>query len=130
MYIPVIGLEIHCELNTKTKMFRFPGGSSNTISRFNKGIVTNVAKKMTELGYYYYDWNVDSEDVSNTDPVKIKNNVLKGIEKHDASVVLLHDIKKANIESVDMIIKEGLEKGYTFLPLDINSPTAHHSINN
>ena len=112
-----------------SKLFRFPGGSSNTISRFNKGIVTNVAKKMTELGYYYYDWNVDSEDVSNTDPVKIKNNVLKGIEKHDASVVLLHDIKKANIESVDMIIKEGLEKGYTFLPLDINSPTAHHSIN-
>ena len=121
---------IYEQTGTKTKMFRFPGGSSNTISRFNKGIVTNVAKKMTELGYYYYDWNVDSEDVSNTDPVKIKNNVLKGIEKHDASVVLLHDIKKANIESVDMIIKEGLEKGYTFLPLDINSPTAHHSINN
>ena len=42
----------------------------------------------------------------------------------------MHDIKKANIESVDKIISYGLENGYTFLPLDSNSPIIHHSVNN
>lgn len=113
-----------------SKIFRFPGGSSNTISRFNRGIVTKIANKMTELGYYYFDWNVDSMDTSVKDPNKIYQNVVEGMKKNDYSVVLMHDIKKANIESVEKIISYGLENGYTFLPLDETSPLVHHSINN
>jgi len=111
-------------------LFRFPGGSSNTISKFNRGIMTELDKKTKELGYIYFDWNVDSMDTSEKDPNKIANNVLKGIEENEKSIVLLHDIKKANIESVDKIISQGLEKGYTFLPLDENSFVYQHKINN
>ena len=121
---------IHEQTGNYSKLFRFPGGSSNTISRFNKGIVTNIANRMTELGYYYFDWNVDSNDTGSTDPNVIFNNVITEIEKNDHSVVLMHDIKKANIESVEKIINYGLENGYTFLPLDEFSPTTHHHINN
>lgn len=113
-----------------SKLFRFPGGSSNTISKFNKGIVTIIANKMTELGYHYFDWNVDSTDTSTTDPDKIYNAVISEIEKNESSVVLMHDIKKANIESVEKIINYGLENGYTFLPLDENIAPVHHKINN
>ena len=113
-----------------SKLFRFPGGSSNTISKFNKGIISELANKLTEMGYYYFDWNVDSMDTSYKDPTKIFENVINEISKNEYSVVLMHDIKKANIESVDLIIKYGLENGYTFLPLNINSPIVHHSINN
>ena len=113
-----------------SKFFRFPGGSSNTISRFNRGIMTELDKKMTELGYTYFDWNVDSMDTSFKDPEKIAQTVINGIKENDYSIVLMHDIKKANIESVDKIISYGLENGYTFLPLDETSPIHHHKINN
>lgn len=121
---------IYEQTGTYSKIYRFPGGSSNTISRFNKGIVSEIATKMNDLGYKYFDWNVDSMDTSEKDPNKIFNYVKNGISKEDVSVVLMHDIKKANIESVDKIIKYGLDNGYTFLPLDENSPEVHHSINN
>lgn len=121
---------IHEQTGIYSKLFRFPGGSSNTISRFNRGIVTEVANKMTELGYYYFDWNVDSNDTGTTDPNIIFNNVISEIKNNQYSVVLMHDIKKANIESVDKIIEYGLDNGYTFLPLDESSPTVHHHINN
>jgi len=113
-----------------SNIFRFPGGSSNTISRFNKGIMTKLDKKTRELGYIGIDWNVDSMDTSETSPDKIANNVIKGIEENDKSIVLMHDIKKANIESVDKIISYGLDNGYTFLPLDENSFVYQHKINN
>ncbi len=113
-----------------TKMFRFPGGSSNTASKFNPGIVTRIAKKMTDLGYIYYDWNVDSMDTSTSNSKTIANNVINDIAKHDYSIVLMHDIKKANIASIDEILSEGILKGYTFLPLTEASPTSHHRINN
>lgn len=113
-----------------SKIFRFPGGSSNTISKFNKGIMSELVKKLEEMGYYYFDWNVDSMDTSYKDPNKIANNVINEISKNDYSIVLMHDIKQANIESVDKIINYGLENGYTFLPLDISSPVVHHTINN
>jgi len=113
-----------------SKLFRFPGGSSNTISKFNKGIMTKLAEKTKELGYIYYDWNVDSMDTSEKDPNKIAENVIKGIEENQHSIVLLHDIKKVNIESVDKIISYGLNNGYTFLPLDENSFNYQHKINN
>lgn len=121
---------IYEQTGVYSKLFRFPGGSSNTISKFNKGIVSDIASKMNELGYYYFDWNVDSMDTSSKDPNIIAQNVIDEIQKRDNSVVLMHDIKKSNIESLDKIISYGLENGYTFLPLDENSPVVHHHINN
>lgn len=113
-----------------SKIFRFPGGSSNTISKFNKGIVTEIAAKMTELGYIYFDWNVDSNDTASTDPNVIYNNVINGINNLNSSVVLMHDIKKANIESTEMIIQYALQNGYTFMAINENTQPVHHKINN
>lgn len=118
------------ETGMYTKMFRFPGGSSNTISRFSKGVVSEIAKTMTDNGYIYFDWNIDSMDTKYKDPEKIYESVINEIGKHDYSIVLMHDIKKANIESVRKIINYGLENGYTFLALNEKSPVVHHHINN
>ena len=42
---------------------RFPGGSSNVVSKkYSRGVVTKSAKKLTEQGWRYFDWNVDSGD--------------------------------------------------------------------
>lgn len=113
-----------------SNIFRFPGGTSNTISKFNTGIMTLLSNKMLEMGYYYFDWNIDSMDTSYKDPIKIANAVINELDKNEYSVVLMHDIKSANIESVDKIISYGLENGYTFLPLDESSPAIRHKVIN
>lgn len=113
------------------KLLRFPGGSSNTTSGFNKGIMTRLAKLVQEKGFSYFDWNVDSNDAGGTTTAKgVFNNVIKGIKKHKVSIVLQHDTKKYSVAAVEQIIIWGLENGYTFLPLTEDSPGAHHNINN
>ena len=113
-----------------TNVFRFPGGSSNTVSRFNPGIMSRLATMMPDMGYYYFDWNVDSNDAggaSSSDEVYW--NVVGGCS-HGANVVLQHDIKDFSVAAVERIIIWGLNNGYQFLPLDGSSYGAHHGLNN
>ena len=117
----------------KSMIVRFPGGSSNTISKNYDGgshIMSNLAKMLTAKGYRYFDWNVLSGDAGETtDTKKIIKNVTSSL-KSTSSVVLQHDTKDFSINAVEEIIKYGLENGYNFLPLTMDSPRVEHSINN
>lgn len=114
-----------------TTLVRFPGGSSNTVSKFNPGIMSRLAEDLTENGFQYFDWNVSSGDAGETKSTeKIVENVIAGVQSHRVSIVLQHDIKGYSVDAVEEIIRWGLENGYRFLPLEPSSPTAHHSIRN
>lgn len=114
-----------------TTLLRFPGGSSNTVSSFNKGIMTRLTKAVTDMGYQYFDWNVDSNDAGGACSAdEVFNNVVKGIGSKKTAIVLQHDVKSFSVDAVERIIIWGLENGYTFLPLDATSPTCHHGVNN
>lgn len=114
-----------------TTLVRFPGGSSNTVSRFNPGIMTRLTEALTENGFQYFDWNVNSGDAGGTKKTsKVVENVISGIEQRRVSIVLQHDIKGYSVDAVEDIIVWGLENGYRFLPLEPSSPTAHHSVRN
>ena len=113
-----------------TKLFRFPGGSSNTVSNFNPGIMSRLTKTMTDMGYYYFDWNVTSGDAGETtDTDQVYWNVISSCTSN-VSVVLQHDIKGFSVDAVERIIVWGLNNGYQFLPLEESSYGAHHRINN
>ena len=115
----------------KPMLMRFPGGSSNTISRFNKGIMSRLTVAVEEAGFSYFDWNVDSRDAGGAKtPEEVFNNVIRGVEKKDHSVVLMHDIKDYTVDAVEAIILWGLDNGYVFLPLDASSPGCHHDVSN
>ena len=115
----------------RTTLVRFPGGSSNTISDFNPGIMTALAADLTDLGYQYFDWNVSSGDAGETtDTQQVFQNVINGVQWQNISIVLQHDIKGYSVAAVEQIIVWGLNNGYTFLPLDSSSPTSHHRIAN
>ena len=119
------------QTGSRTNLFRFPGGSSNTVSSFNPGIMTKLTQDMTAKGYYYFDWNVSSGDAGGTTSAdQVYQNVITGIQQHSASVVLQHDIKSYSVEAVDRILTWGEQNGYTFLPLSAASPGAHHGVNN
>lgn len=119
-----------------TTLFRFPGGSSNTVSKkYCTGIMTALTQLMTEKGYYYFDWNVSSGDAGDTtDTDVVYQNVITGIQSMaDAgkdAVVLQHDSKKYSVDAVARIIQWGLENGYSFSSLDESSPTVHQHVSN
>ena len=114
-----------------TTLVRFPGGSSNTVSRFNEGIMTRLSQYLHDAGFQYFDWNVDSDDAGRTKTSKkVLRNVTEGIGERNYAVVLQHDTKDYSVAAVEKIILWGLENGYEFRGLDPTSPTCHHGINN
>ena len=123
---------IYSQTGSRPTLVRFPGGSSNSVSKkYCKGIMTELAKDVTDQGYKYYDWNVSSGDAGGTTSTsEVYQNVINGIQSHNVSVVLQHDIKSFSVDAVESIIQWGLANGYTFLPLTTSSPDVHHGINN
>ena len=114
-----------------TNIFRFPGGTSNTVSRFNPGIMTRLSKLMTDMGYRYFDWNVSSGDAgqtTSTDTVYL--NVAEGCSQLDYCIVLQHDIKDFSVYAVESIILWGLRNGYSFGTLSTDSYCWQHPIAN
>ena len=122
---------IYDETGVTTCLMRFPGGSSNTVSRFNEGIMTYLTQAVEDMGFQYFDWNVDSNDAGGAKKAEeVFNNVTRGVQNRRVSIVLQHDIKGFSVEAVEKILIWGKENGYQFLGLDMTSPTAHHGVNN
>lgn len=117
----------------KSFIMRFPGGSSNTVSRSADGgtkIMSYLTKEVEKRGFTYFDWNVSSGDAgSTTSSDGVYRNVVNGL-KYNSNVVLQHDIKGFSVNAVERIIQYGLNNGYTFMPLTESSYTAHHGVNN
>ena len=113
-------------------LLRFPGGTSNTVSKnYCKGVMTQLVRTVTDLGFRYFDWNVDSNDAGGAKTAdEVFNNVTKGISGLKAAYVLMHDTKSYSVDAVERIIQWGLANGYTFLPLTSSSPVNHHGVNN
>ena len=110
----------------ESNIIRFPGGTSNTVSKIS---MKELAKEVTNRGFYYFDWNVSSGDAGGTTTSDgVYNNVVNSL-KPGASVVLQHDIKKFSVDAVERIIQYGLENGYIFKALDETSPVVHHGAN-
>lgn len=112
---------------------RFPGGSSNTISRrYCNGIMSTLSKKVIEKGYQYYDWNADSTDASgNHVPVsKLISNAT--LSKSNNIMILCHDTsaKDTTVEALPSIIEHYKNLGYSFKGIDDNTFTPHQGINN
>ena len=124
---------IYQQTGSYTRLFRFPGGSSNTVSRnYNYGIMTRLVKSMTDMGYVYFDWNVDSGDALGgaKSSYDVANNVAAGCLEHTASVVLQHDTKGFSVQAVENILRWGRNNGYVFKALDESCYTAHHGLAN
>ena len=122
---------IYRQTGEYSRLFRFPGGSSNTVSNFNPGIMSRLTGTMNAMGYQYFDWHVDSDDAGGTHTTAgVVYNVTTACAERRTSVVLQHDVKDYSVAAVEQIIQWGLRNGYTFRALDITSPTAHHRIAN
>lgn len=119
-----------------SKIIRFPGGSSNTISRrYSKGIMSVLTSEVIARGYRYHDWNVDSEDAGacaskNPTASCVYNNVVNHLSKSRCNMVLMHDVKWYTANAINDIITYGKNNGYTFEAIDMNTPMVAQRVNN
>ena len=117
----------------KSRIIRLPGGSSNTISKkYNLGIITRITSALTKKSFYYFDWNIDSEDASgNLTKEDIYMNVTNRIHS-GTNIILMHDLstKASTKDALRDIIKYAKANGYTFAKITKSTPQIHHHINN
>lgn len=124
----------------KSNIIRFPGGSSNTVSRkYDKGskIMTTLTNEVLNRGYRYYDWNVDASDAWTCAKASVSDkkgcvykNVTNNLSKSRPNVVLMHDIKYHTKDAIRDIIRYGKNNGYTFAKLDDNVKMVRFTVNN
>ena len=115
-----------------SRIIRFPGGSSNTVSRrYTQGIMSYLTDEVLNRGYRYYDWNISSGDAGGTtDPNQVYLNVCNNLSKNRANMVLMHDIKRHTRDALRNIIKCGKDNGYTFEPITMDTAMVRQGVNN
>jgi peptidoglycan/xylan/chitin deacetylase (PgdA/CDA1 family) len=119
-------------IGIKPTIIRFPGGSSNTVSRnYQEGIMSVLTNQVEEKGFKYYDWNISSGDAGGTtDPNVEYHNVVSNLSKNCSNIVLMHDIKKHTAQAIENIVKYGLDNGYTFKAITMDTEEIHQKVNN
>lgn len=126
-----IGQVVKDQIGYVPCFIRFPGGSSNTISDFNPGIMTTLAAEAQERGYQYWDWWLSCGDGA---VLTTEETIMYGCEETDMenAIYLLHDGagKETTIEALPAIIEYYQAQGYTFEALDRSAIVAHHEIAN
>lgn len=115
---------------TWSRICRFPGGSSNTVSKVD---MEELIDYLNEQDIDYFDWNVSSLDATGRklSVEEIAGNVLNDIEKHSTAVVLMHDAddKTTTVEALPIII-EALQamENVEILPITDDTVRVQHVI--
>ncbi len=118
----------------RTNIIRFPGGSSNTVSRnYCSGIMTRITKGVQSLGYQYYDWNCSSQDASGHNvAVETIVSSCKKVPSSNTVIVLMHDTgaKNTTVAALPQVIEYYRSCGYSFAAITSATPPVHHRVNN
>ena len=103
------------------RYLRFPGGSTNTVSRRygGKGLMKQLKSEVEQKGWQWVDWNVCAEDAVGGHPSAdtIYRNVVHETGEQTHCVVLMHDSSstRTTAEALPDIIQWYADNGYTFL---------------
>lgn len=129
----IIRTKVEGIIGRKVNIMRFPGGSSNTVSRFNPGIMSRLVVAVQERGYTYFDWNVSSGDAGETTSSSgVYRNVVNGLSLNRSNVVLMHDAsgKTYTVQALRNIIRYGKNHGYAFAAISGATGAVVHGVNN
>jgi len=128
-----IGQVVKDQIGYVPYLVRFPGGSSNTVSKsYCSGIMSALAPELLARGYQYYDWNVSSGDgggVLSADEL-VANATAYG---NFTNVILLcHDAsaKTTTVEALPRIIEYYQSQGFVFQAITRETVVVHHGIQN
>lgn len=112
----------------KSRIVRLPGGSRNRLRQqaSTKPIINGILQQLTDKGYIYTDWNIDSTDgISPTiSEHQIITSVQRGLKNQKQANILLHDINsmKNTVKALPKIIEILKKEGYIFDTIDETTP--------
>ena len=90
----------------ESTVYRFPGGSSNTISRID---MSDFADYLDTQGVRFFDWNISSGDGGRVllSVDELVENVTSHIEQRETAIILMHDSadKPTTVEALPTIIE-------------------------
>lgn len=119
---------IYEETGFMPDIYRFPGGSSNTVSKLDMSVFIQV---LNDRDITYYDWNVSSRDAVSPMPTKeqVVENCLTGIQNYEEVMILMHDLgdKTSTVEALPEIIERLFEMGVEIAPIDENTMHIQHT---
>lgn len=110
------------------KYYRFPGGSSNTVSHVD---IQSCISYLDEKGYTYFDWNALNGDAvtDKLTPEQLNDNIMKYVRNNQGdSVVLMHDMsaRHTTVEALPELIHTLKEEGYELVPIDDDTIPVQH----
>lgn len=103
----------------RTRILRFPGGSSNMVYRkYNSDprFMDRLCVALLDSGYQFVDWNLDSGDASGNN-IAADRLVHSACGKyHNVECLLMHDTgaKKTTVTALPQIIRYFKQQGYEF----------------
>ena len=106
------------------RYLRFPGGSTNTVSRRygGKGLMKQLKSEVEQKGYQWVDWNVCAEDAVGGKPSAstIFRNVVRETGEQTQCIVLMHDSSstRTTAEALPDIIAWYKDNGFTFCTVE------------
>lgn len=111
----------------RPKYLRFPGGSSNTVSKIN---MKDVIRYVDAEGLAYFDWNVINGDATGKrlTEKQMVNNVISGVESYENAMVLMHDCagKEMTVKTLPTVLKKLKKMKVNILPInDTTVPVQH-----
>lgn len=120
---------LYNETGVVSYFYRFPGGSSNQVSKTD---IHEMIDYLNAMGIRYFDWNVSSGDAVRT-PVssdQIVDRVMKQLPSHQVAVVLMHDAgdKRSTVNALGKLIEEiqGMDDGTEILPITEETMLIQH----
>ena len=111
----------------RTWVYRFPGGSSNSVAKIS---IHECIDFLKEEGIVHYDWNASSEDAVSTGVScsVLNSNVLKDALRFQQPVILMHDLHECNntAEGLEALIDQLKEEGYEICPIEKDTRPVQH----
>lgn len=112
---------------TKPDFYRFPGGSSNTVSKVD---MKKLVSFLNESGITYFDWNVTNGDAAgqNITVKEMIKTVENGVKRFSSSVILMHDTadKDTTVKALPGIIEKLNMQDVTLLPITEHTRPVQH----
>lgn len=121
---------LYRETGTLSKFYRFPGGSSNQVSKTD---IRELIDYLDTKDISYFDWNISGGDAGGTtvDSGQIIDQVMGDMASHQVAVVLLHDgaDKHSTVEALPELIEKiwAMNDGTQILPITEETMPIRHT---
>lgn len=120
---------IYKATGVRSNYYRFPGGTSNTVSPTDMNVFVDYFNRK---GIRYYDWNVQCGDAVKVppNPDTLYKNVVEPILQYhlQSYIVLIHDSvpMKNSVKALPRMIEKLQRENFELLPIDDDTEQIHH----